>query len=45
MVHAAPEVTGVHAWVPERLLSQSPVLQLLTEKPSLALMPYDVKIH
>jgi protease-4 len=45
MVHAAPEVTGVHAWLPERLLSRSPVLKLLTEKPSLALMPYDVKIR
>jgi protease-4 len=45
MVYATPEVTGVHAWLPERLLSRSPVLKLLTEKPSLALMPYDVKIR
>lgn len=45
MTRATPEVTGVHAWLPERLLSESPVLRLLIEKPSLALMPYDLKIH
>jgi protease IV len=45
MTQSAPVVTEVHAWLPERLLSTSPVLRLLTEKPSLALMPYDVKIN
>jgi len=45
MTHASPEVTRIHAWLPERLLAESPVLRLLTEKPSLALLPYDVKIQ
>ena len=45
MVHGSPELAGVHTWLPELLLSQSPVLRLLTEKPVLAIMPYDLKIR
>jgi hypothetical protein len=45
MTHGTPEVVGIRRWIPERLLDESPVLRLLTEKPRLALMPFDMKIH
>jgi len=44
MVQGSPAVSGVQPWVPERLLSRSPVLRLLTERPRLALMPFELKI-
>ena len=45
MVQGSPAVSGVQPWVPERLLSRSPVLRLLTERPRLALMPFELKIE
>ena len=45
MVYAAPEVTGIGRFIPERLIAQSPVLRLLTQTPRLALMPFDVTIR
>ena len=45
MIRANPGITSVHARLPERLLSESVVLKLLIEKPSLALMPYDLKVR
>ena len=45
MVYGAPEVTGIGRFIPERLIAESPVLRLLTERPRLALMPFDITIR